>query len=129
MFPTQIWIVMKQSTNFKLNEPIDEVVMNVKELTHSQQQPQVPKTHKKKPTIRQAIRTVFCALQRSLPYRFLVLDEVKCKKHTQQSQPKEAETVNLTENVAKDTSKGSLVDCQENASHYTYYCLNNQCEY
>ena len=30
---------MKQSTNLELNEPIDEVVMNVKELTHSQQQP------------------------------------------------------------------------------------------
>ena len=85
MLPTQIWIVMKQSTNLELNEPIDGVVMNVKELTHSQQQPQAPKTHKKKPTIRQAIRTVFCALQRSLSYRFLVLDEVKCKKHTQQS--------------------------------------------
>ena len=85
MFPTQIWIVMKQSTNLELNEPIDGVVMNVKELTHSQQQPQVLKTHKKKPTIRQAIRTVFCALQRSIPCRFLVLDEVKCKKHTQQS--------------------------------------------
>ena len=81
----KIWIVIKQSTNLELNEPIDEVVMNVKRLTHSQQQPQAPKTHKKKPTIRQAIRTVFCALQRSLPYRFLVLDDVKCKKHTQQS--------------------------------------------
>ena len=81
----KIWIVIKQSTNLELNEPIDGVVMNVKELTHSQQQPQVPKTHKKKPTIRQAIRTVFCALQRSLPNRFLVLDEVKCKKPTQQS--------------------------------------------
>ena len=81
----KIWIVIKQSTNLELNEPIDEVVMNVKRLTHSQQQPQAPKTHKKKPTIRQAIRTVFCALQRSLPYRFLVLDEVKYKKHTQQS--------------------------------------------
>ena len=102
--------------------------MNVKELTHSQQQPQAPKTHKKKPTIRQAIKTVFCALQRSLAYRFLVLDEVKCKKHTQQS-TSSRETVNLTENVAKDTSKGSLFDCQENAPHYTYYCLNNQCEY
>ena len=32
--------------------------MNVKRLTHSQQQPQAPKTHKKKPTIRQAVRTV-----------------------------------------------------------------------
>ena len=81
----KIWIVIKQSTNLELNEPIDEVVMNVKRLTHSQQQPQGPKTHKKKPTIRQAIRTVFYALQRSLLYRFLVLDEVKCKKHTQQS--------------------------------------------
>ena len=81
----KILIVIKQSTNLELNEPIDEVVMNVKRLTHSQQQPQAPKTHKKKPTIRQAIRTAFCALQRSLPYRFLVLDEVKCKKHTQQS--------------------------------------------
>ena len=81
----KIWIVIKQSTNLELNEPIDEVVMNVKKLTHSQQQPQAPKTHKKKPTIREAIRTFFCALQRSLPYRILVLDEVKCKKHTQQS--------------------------------------------
>ena len=85
MIPTQIWIVIKQSTNLELNEPIDEVVMNVKRLTHSQQQPQAPKTHKKKPTIRQAIRTALCAPQRSLPYRFLVLDEVKSKKHTQQS--------------------------------------------
>ena len=59
--------------------------MNVKELTHSQQQPQAPKTHKNKPTIRQAIRTVFCTPQRSLPYRVMVLDEVKCKAHTQQS--------------------------------------------
>ena len=81
----KIWTVIRQSTNLELNEPIDGVVMNVKELTHSQQQSQVPKPHKKKPTIRHAIRTVFCALQRSLPYRFLVLDEVKCETHTQQS--------------------------------------------
>ena len=59
--------------------------MNVKELTHSQQQPQTPKTHKRKPTIRQGIRTVFCAPQMSLSYRFMVLDEVKCMIHTQQS--------------------------------------------
>ena len=85
----KIWIVIKQSTNLELNEPGFGVGMNVKRLTHSQQQPQAPKTHKKKPTIRQtirqAIRTVFFALQRSHPYRFLVLDEVKCKTHTQQS--------------------------------------------
>ena len=80
--------------------------MNLNELTHSQQQPEAPKTHKKKPTIRQAIRTVFCAPQRSLPYRFLVLDEVKCKTHTQQStsSTSEAETVNLIENDAKSLS-------------------------
>ena len=42
----KIWIVIKQSTNLELNEPIDEVVMNVKRLTHSQQQPQAPKTQK-----------------------------------------------------------------------------------
>ena len=59
--------------------------MNVKELTHSQQQPQAPITHKKKPTIGQALGTVLCAPQRSLSYRFLVLDDVKCKRHTQQS--------------------------------------------
>ena len=34
MLPTQIWIVIKQSTNLELNEPIDEVVMNVKR-THT----------------------------------------------------------------------------------------------
>ena len=60
MLSTQIWIVMKQSTNLELNEQFlggNEC----EELTHSQQQPQAPKTHKKMPTIRQAIRTVFCA--------------------------------------------------------------------
>ena len=59
--------------------------MNVKELTHSQQQPQGPNAHKKKPTIRLTTRvTMLWAPQRSLLYRLLVLDEVKCKTHTQQ---------------------------------------------
>ena len=85
--------------------------MNVKGLTHSQQQPQAPKTHKKKPTIRHAIRTVFCAPQWSLPYRFLVLDEVKCKTHTQQStsSSESPKTVNLTENAPKGHFQGSLL--------------------
>ena len=42
---------MKQSTNLELNEHSlggNECA----ELTHSQQQPHAPKTHKKKPTIR-----------------------------------------------------------------------------
>ena len=79
--------------------------MNVKELTHSQQQPQAPQTNKKKPTIRQTIRTVFFAPQRSLPYRFFDLDEVKCKAHTQQStsSSESLRPVNLTENATKRT--------------------------
>ena len=81
--------------------------MNGKELTHSQQQPQAPKTHKKKPTIRQAIRTVFCA-----PKGPFLTDSWSWMKssarHTlsnQQAQLKEAETVNLIENVAKSLSR------------------------
>ena len=81
---TQIWIVMKQSSNLELNEQI--VGVNECEiLTHSQQQPQAPNAHKKKPTIRLTTRvTMLWAPQRSLLYRLLVLDEVKCKTHTQQ---------------------------------------------
>ena len=60
--------------------------MNVKELTHSQQQSQAPKTHNKKPTIRLTTRvTMLWAPQSSLLYRLLVLDEVERKTHTQQS--------------------------------------------
>ena len=60
MFPTQIWIVMKQSTNLELNEPIVE--WNECEiLTHSQQQSQAPKTHKKESTVRLTTRiTMLC---------------------------------------------------------------------
>ena len=122
---------MKQSTNLELNEPIMEWY-ECEMLTHSQQQSQAPKTHKKESTVRLTTRiTMLWAPQRSLLYRLKDSIEVKCKKHTQQStnSTKEAETVNLTENVAKDTFKGSLFDCQENVSHYTYYCLHNQCEY
>ena len=46
MFPTQIWIVMKQSTNLELNEPIVEW-NECEMLTHSQHQSQAPKTQKK----------------------------------------------------------------------------------
>ena len=87
MLSTQIWIDMKQSTNLELNEALFgfEVGMNVKELTHSQYQPQDPNAHKKKPTIRLTTRvTMLWAPQRSLLYRLLVLDEVKCKTHTQE---------------------------------------------
>ena len=45
--------------------------------------------------------SVLCP-ERYLLYRFLVLDEVKCKTHTEQStsSTSEAETANLTENDA-----------------------------
>ena len=60
MLSTQIWIVIKQSTNLELNE--NSLGGNeCEELTHSQQQPQAPKTHKKKPTIRLTTRvTMLC---------------------------------------------------------------------
>ena len=85
--------------------------MNVKELTHSQQQPEAPKTHKKKLTIRQAIRTVFCAPPPP-PKGPFVTDSWSWMKSSarntlsnQQAQPKEAETVNLIENGAKSLSR------------------------
>ena len=81
----KIWIVIKQSTNFELNEPIvgwNECEM----LTHPQQQSQAPKTHKKESTVRLTTRiTMLWAPQRSLLYRLKDSTEVKCKKHTQQS--------------------------------------------
>ena len=59
--------------------------MNVKELTQSQQQPQAPKAHKMKPTIRLTTRvTMLWAPQRFPLDRLMVLDEVKYKTHTQQ---------------------------------------------
>ena len=52
---TQIWIVIKQSTNLELKNCF--LAWNECEiLTHSQQQPQVPNAHKKKPTIRLTTR-------------------------------------------------------------------------
>ena len=85
MFSTQIWIVMKQSTNLELNEhSLDG--NECEELTHSQQQPQAPNAHKKKSTIRLTTRvTMLWAPQRSLLYKLLVSVEVKCKTRTQQS--------------------------------------------
>ena len=54
--------------------------MNVKELTHSQQQLQAPKTHKKESTVRLTTRiTMLWAPQRSLLYGLKDSIEVKCK--------------------------------------------------
>ena len=46
---------MKQSTSLELNEPIMEWY-ECKMLTHSQQQSQAPKTHKKESTVRLTTR-------------------------------------------------------------------------
>ena len=60
MHSTQIWIVIKQSTNLELNEQL--LVLNECESSHTLTTTTTgSKTHKMKPTIRQAIRTVFCA--------------------------------------------------------------------
>ena len=54
--------------------------------------------------------SVLCP-QRSLPYRVLFLDEVKCKAHTQQStsSSESLRLVNLTENAPKGHFQGSLL--------------------
>ena len=88
--------------------------MNVKELTHSEQQPLASKTHKKKPTIRPSIRTVFCAPK--CPFLTDCWSWMKSSarhiRSNQQAQPKEAETVNLTENAPRHF-QGSLLGCFE----------------
>ena len=100
-----IWIVMKQSTNLELSEPVLGVGMNVKELTHSQQQPQAPNAHKKVSTVRLTTRiTMIWDPQRSLLYRLKDSIEVKYKTHTQQSTSSTQEKlrlVNLTENAGQ----------------------------
>ena len=103
----KIWIVIKQSTNLELNEPIDEVVMNVKRLTHSQQQPQVQKLTKRS---QQSDKQ---SEQFSVPSKDPFLTDswswmkssARNTLSNQQAQPKEAETVNLTENDAKSLSR------------------------
>ena len=77
---TQIWIVIKQSTNLELKNWF--LAWNECEiLTHSQQQqPQTPNAYKKELTVRLTARiTMLWAPQRSLLYRFKDSIEVKCK--------------------------------------------------
>ena len=81
-------------------------------LTHSQQQSQAPKTHKKESTVRLTTRiTMLWASQRSLLYRLKDSIEVKCKTHTQQStsSSESLRPVNLTENAPKGHFQGSLL--------------------
>ena len=98
MHQIKVWIVMKQSTNLELNEPGFWVGLNVKD-SHTLTTTSEGTKNSRKDTNRLTIRTVFCFPRRSLPYRFLVLDEVKCKTHTQQQRTRSnsPETVNLTD--------------------------------
>ena len=92
----------------------------MKELTQEQRQPQAPNAHKKKPTIRLTTRvTMFWAPQRTLLYRLLVLDEVKCKTLSQQSRSssqKRLRLVSLIENAQRHY-QGSLFPCFEYVPH------------
>ena len=113
---TQMWFMNEQSTNLKLKTWFG-IEMNVKTLTHSQQQPQAPKAHIKNSTVRLTYITVFWVPQRSHLYRFLVLDEVKCKAHTQQQRTQLKTCLrlaNLTENAEQHTFKAPC-SCFENA--------------
>ena len=82
--------------------------MNVKELTHSQQQPQTPNVHKKKPTIRLTTRVTLLWAPKG-PFFTGSWSWMKSSaRHTlsnQQPQLNEAETVNLIENDAKLLSR------------------------
>ena len=82
--------------------------MNVKELTHSQQQPQAPNAHKKKPTIRLTTRVTILWAPKG-PFFMGSWSWMKSSaRHTlsnQQAQLKEVETVNLIENDAKSLSR------------------------
>ena len=74
----QSFVVIRKSPNLDLKTSF-LAWMNVKTLTHTQQHPQGGRAHKKKSTIRLTYRTVFCVLQRSPLYTFLVLIEVKSR--------------------------------------------------
>ena len=70
--------------------------MNVKELTHSQQQPQAPITHRKESTVRLTTRiTMLWAPPKGLSSTGLMTQLKSSARHTfsnQQAQLKEAET-------------------------------------
>ena len=89
--------------------------MNVKTLTHSQQQPQAPKAHKTKSTVRLTYRiNVLCTLEVSSLQDLGILIEVKCKTHTQQQRTQLKSClrlVNLTENAEKHFQGCLLLLC------------------
>ena len=85
-------------------------------LTHSQQQPRAPKTHKKESTVRLTTRITMLWTPKGLSFTVLRTELKSSARHTlsnQQAQPKEADTVNLTENAPKRHFQGSLLLLRE----------------
>ena len=87
----KIWIVIEQSTNLELNEPVLEVGMNVKELSHSQ----APKPHKKESTHRLNMRIRMLWAPKGLSFTGLRTQLKSSARHTlsnQQAQVKLRDT-------------------------------------
>ena len=89
--------------------------MNVKTLTHSQQQPQAPKAHKKKSTVR--LTSEQCSgSPKGLFFTdswYRMQDTHSAKEDSVENSP---ETVNLTENAEQHTFKAPCC-CFENTPH------------
>ena len=106
----KIWIVMRQSTNLELNEPVlggDECEI----LTHSQQQPQAPNAHKKESTVRLTTRITMLWAPKALSFTGLRTQFKSSARHTLSNQQSTSSTqtrlrlVNLTQNAAKTLSR------------------------
>ena len=69
--------------------------MNVKELTHSQQQPQAPKTHKKESTVRLTTRITMLSAPKGLSFTGLRTQLKSCARHTLSNQQAQLEKVRL----------------------------------
>ena len=126
---TQMWFMNKQSTNLK-SKTWFLARKNVKTLTHSHQQPQGPKAHKKKSTVRLTYRTVFW-----VPKGFFFTGSWSCLKsnarHTQQQRTQlktHLRLVNLTEMQNSTLSRLPVFDLRMHQT-LTYWSLDNQCEY
>ena len=82
----KIWIAIKQSTNLELNEPGLGVGMNVKELTHSQQQPQAPQIQKKESIVRLTTRITMLWAPKGLSFTGLRTQLKSSARHTLSNQ-------------------------------------------
>ena len=113
---TQIWMVMKKSTNLKLKTWF--LAWKECENSHTLTTTAMGSKNSQKEVNSQIdLQKSVPGPQRSLLYRLLVLFEVKCKTHTQQQRPQfktYLRLVNLTENAAQHTFKAPCC-CFDNA--------------